>query len=165
MNILPTIEEIRQALASSDTVEGLIYSLLRNHAAPLKGPYTVVSVLNDSKQHIARCIAPGFDEEFLQFLENVKVGPEGTTAAVSIYRNSPVYVSHIGNTTQYWEDLASTWFGIWAAWSVPLYKSRNEIYGALTFYFTVPQEAGPPYMEAFEALADILSSAINAYTS
>lgn len=165
MSTLPSDDKVLRALVSADSIDTLISSLLDNDAAPLSGPYAAVSLLDEKRQRIAKCIAPGFDEEFLGFLENVEVGPVGTTAAVSIYRNGPVYVPHIGEATQDWLDLPSTWFGIWAAWSVPLRASGTQAYGALTYYFAVPQEPRPPHLKSFEALAGVLNSAITAYTS
>lgn len=164
MSTLPSDEMVRKALISAGNIEELICSLLNNDKAPLIGPYATVSLLDEKRQRITKCIAPGFDEEFFGFLENVEIGPEGTTAAVSIYRNSPVYVPHVCHTTQVWADLPSTWFGIWAAWSVPLYQNGNQVYGALTYYFTVPQDPKSPHLHSFNALAAILNSAIDAYT-
>ena len=165
MIVLPTNNEIYEALRASATLDALIFRLLKNHEAPLKGPFAVVVLMDEDTNRISSCIAPGFDEEFISLLKSAEIGPQGTTSAVSIYKNAPVYVSHIAEDAQAWDDLPSTWFGIWAAWSIPLRTRGNEVRGALTMYFTVPQKPALADMASFEAMALCIGSAIEAYTS
>ncbi len=118
-----------------------------------------VLLLDPSKSILRFAAAPSLPQEYNDYVDGLKVGPQNGSCGTAIYRGNPVFVSSI-DSDPLWEAARpfALKYGLKACTSLPIFDSQGEPVGTFAFYYTeeiLPDNFDMSLMEVSRDLAGV----------
>lgn len=153
--------DVMEMLAKGAPLSRTLHTIVRGIEDPERGTTASIVLLDVDKRRALIGAAPGLPDYFLQAIESLEVGPEGSALGVAIFHGQRLLAEDVRDHPA-WRDLrdAALNAGLQACWSEPIKSATGEVLGSLTIYRNEPGKPNVDDIRRLENAAHLAGLAV-----